>query len=121
MKHKVQFIGLEEDEKDLIVSFAVDDGKMSVKSLILHRTPVFEAILDEDQRGVNVSMEGEYLEEEEYNMLNNIRITNDEIVVQSTFRKYKLDITRVPKSEITDMVKLLKKQNYDNRFTIDIA
>jgi hypothetical protein len=66
-------------------------------------------------------MEGEYLEEEDYNMLNNIRITNDEIVVQSTFRKYKLDITKVPKSEIADMVKLLKKQNYDNRFTIDIA
>ena len=69
MKHKVQFISLEEDEKDLIVSFAVDDEKLGVKSLILHRMLFFEEVLDEDQRGVNVSMEGEYLEEEEYNMV----------------------------------------------------
>jgi hypothetical protein len=36
MKHKIQFISLEEDDKDLIVSFAVDDEKLGVKSLILH-------------------------------------------------------------------------------------
>ena len=32
MKHKVQFISLEEDDKDLIVSFAIDDPEMGVKS-----------------------------------------------------------------------------------------
>ncbi len=43
MIHKVKFINLEEDDKDLIVSFAVDDPPMGVKSLILSnlrlRTP----------------------------------------------------------------------------------
>ncbi|MEA3279123.1 MAG: hypothetical protein U9Q38_00770 [Thermodesulfobacteriota bacterium] len=121
MKHKVQFINLEEDDKDLIVSFAVDDPEMVVKSLILLRTLFFEEVLDEKERGVNVSLEGDYFEQEDFDMLNNIKISDDEIWIKSTFREYQLDISNIQKSEIEDMVKLLKKQNYDNRFTIDIA
>ncbi|RZB30560.1 MAG: hypothetical protein SRB1_02840 [Desulfobacteraceae bacterium Eth-SRB1] len=51
MKHKVKFINLEEDDKDLIVSFALDDPEMGVKSLILLRTLFFEEVLDEKERG----------------------------------------------------------------------
>lgn len=40
--HKVEFISLEEDDKDLIVSFAIEDSRLGVKSLILHRTLFFE-------------------------------------------------------------------------------
>ena len=47
MKHKVQFISLEEDDKDLIVSFAIDDLDMGVKSLTLLRTLFYEEIMDE--------------------------------------------------------------------------
>ena len=121
MKHKVQFISLEEDDKDLIVSFAVDDPEMGIKSLILLRTLFFEEFLGEEERGVKVSLEGDYFEQEDYNMLNNIKISNDEIVIKSSFREYQLDISNIEKSEIEDMVELLKKQNYDNRFTIHIA
>lgn len=121
MIHKVKFISLEEDDKDLIVSFAVDDPPMGVKSLILHRTLFFEEVLDEEEKGVNVSLEGEYFEQEDFNILNNIKISDDGIWIKSTFREYQLDISNVQKSEIEDMVKLLKKQNHDNRFTIHIA
>jgi hypothetical protein len=121
MKHKVQFISLEEDDKDLIVSFAVDDTAMGVKSLILVRTLFFEEVLDEEEKGVKVSLERDYFEQEDFNMLNNIKISDDEIWIKSTFREYQLDISNVQQSEIEDMVKLLKKQNYDNRFTIHIA
>ncbi len=121
MKHKVQFISLEEDDKDLIVSFVVDDSETGVKSLILLRTLFFEEVLDEEERGVKVSMEGDYFEQEDFNMLNNIKINDDEIHIKSTFREYQLDISNIQRSEIEDMIKLLNKQNYDNKFTIHIA
>jgi len=132
MKHRVQFISLEEDDKDLIVSFAVDDEDMvvsfavddedmGVKSIVLLRTLFYEELLDEDERGVNVSLEGDYFEREDFNMLENITINNKEIEIKATFREYKLDISKISKSDITEMITLLKKQNYDNRFSIHSA
>ena len=59
MKHRVQFISLEEDDKDLIVSFALDDAEMGVISLILLRTLFYEGLMDEEERGVKVSLEGD--------------------------------------------------------------
>jgi len=121
MKNKVQFINLEEDDKDLIVSFAIDDSEMGVKSLILLRTLFFEEVLDEEEKGVKVSLEGDYFEQEDFNILSNIKINDDEVWIKSTFREYQLDISNIQRSEIEDMVKLLKKQNHDSRFTIHIA
>lgn len=72
MKHKVQFISLDEDDKDLILSFGIDDPEMGVKSLILLRTLFFEELLDEGEKGVKVSLEGDYFEQEDFNILNGI-------------------------------------------------
>lgn len=121
MKHTVQFISLEEDDKDLIVSFTVDDPAMGVKSLILLRTLVFEEVLDEEEKGVKVSLEGDSFEQEDFNILSNIKISDDVIWIKATFREYQLDITNVQETEIENMVKLLKKQNHDNRFSIHIG
>lgn len=121
MKHFTQFINLEEDDKDLIVSFAVDDTEMGVKSLILHRTLLLEHIFDESERGVMVSLEGDYFDNENSNVLINIKISDKEIHITSSFREYDLDISHIEKSEIEEMQRLLNKQNYDNSFTIQIA
>ncbi len=121
MKNKVQFISLEEDDKDLIVSFAIEDEVMGVKSLILLSTLFLEEFLDEDERGVKVSLEDDPFDREDYNTLDNIKISSGEVEIEATFREYRLDISKIPKSEIKDMVKLLKKQNYDNRFTINVT
>ncbi len=51
MKHRIQFISLEEDDNDLIISFAVYEEDMGVKSLILLRTLFYEELLDENERG----------------------------------------------------------------------
>ena len=40
MKHRVQFISLEEDENDLIVSFALDDPDLKNKGSELLMVPV---------------------------------------------------------------------------------
>ena len=118
---RVQFISLEEDDKDLIVSFVIDDQDIGVKSLILHRTLFFEHLLDEWERGVKVSLEDDYFEQEDFNMLDSIKINDDEIWIKSTYRKYHLDIHRVENTEIEEMVRLLNKQNYDNKFTMHFS
>jgi len=121
MKHKVQFVSLEEDDKDLIVSFAIDDPEMGVRSLILLRTLFYEELMDEEERGVKVSLEGDEFEQEYLNVLNSIKIRADVIEIVSLFREYQLDTSILEESEIQDMVELLMKQNYDNRFAIHIA
>ncbi len=55
----VRFISCEDDETDQIVSFALAYGEMEIRSLTLLRTPKFEAMLDEAERGVSVSLEDE--------------------------------------------------------------
>jgi len=121
MVHKVQFIHLEENDNDLIVSFAIADEKFGVKSLTLIRTIFFEELLDEAERGVKVSLEGEYLPEEDFNVLESIEVNDGNIKIKSTFKEYELNITALSKSDIEEMMELLKKQNYDNRFSIYTA
>jgi len=121
MRHEVLFISLEEDEKDILISFVIPDKEIDVKSLILHRTFFFEEILDEEEKGVKVSLEGEEFEQDHLNTLKIIEINNKEIKISSKFSEYNLDISRIDDSDINDMRKLLKKQNYDSRFTIEIA
>jgi hypothetical protein len=121
MKHKVQFITLEEDDKDLIIGFAVEDLETDVKSLILLRTLFYEELMDEEERGVKVSLEGDDFEDEDRNTLIDIQIEGNDIAIKSTFREYQLDISGVDKAEIEGMIQLLKKQNYDNRFTMRVA
>ncbi len=121
MIQRAQFINCEEDDKDIIVSFALYDSETTIKSLILHRTFFFEEFLDENERGVNVSLEGDHFDQENFNTLKSIKIRKSDIEIVATFREYKLDISKIDKSDIDEMLSLLNKQNYDNRFTIDIA
>jgi len=121
MRHEVQFISLEEDEKDIFISFVIPDKEIGVKSLILHRAFFFEEILDEEEKGVKVSLEGEESEQDYLNTLIKIEIKNKKIKIVSKFSEYNLDISRIDDTDINDMIKLLEKQNYDSRFTIEIA
>ena len=120
MIHTVKFASLEENEKDLMISFAIDDHEFDINSLTLLRTLFFEEILPEEERGVYVTLEGDSFEQEDFNMLSSIKISDRVILIESTFRKYHLDISKLEKEDIEKMVKLFKKQNYDNRFTMQI-
>ena len=118
---KVKFLNLEETDKDLIISFAIEDEMSGVKSLILHRTLFFEEFLSEEERGVVVSMEDFNVEDEHLNMLKEIRIKADQIEILAAFGEYRIDITNIERSEIEKMILLLEKQNYDDRFSIQVA
>ena len=55
-----------EDSDDLIVSFALEDDEPGeVVSLILLRTPKYESLLPEDERGVSVSHEVDFEDEDQ--------------------------------------------------------
>ena len=118
---RVEFINLEEDENDLVVSFAVAHEIIGVKSLILHRTMLHEKFLDEKDRGVRVSMEGENINFDDRNLLQNFKIDDEKIEIVSTYSKYYLDISHIETSEVAEMIELLRKQNHDSRFTIQVA
>ena len=49
---------IDETEKDLILSFALDLGEGRIQTLLLHRTLFYEFILPEEERGTKVSLEG---------------------------------------------------------------
>ena len=121
MKNRVQFISLEEDEKDLIISFAIDDAEgLGIKSLILLRTLFYEHLLAESDKGVNVSFEEDYGEQDDSNMLDSISIDLEKIIIVSSIKNYELDISKIEKAEIDAMVELLNKQNFDDRFSINL-
>ena len=121
MTRHVQFIMLEEDEKDLIISFAISDAMSGIKSLLLHRQLFFEHILDEDEKGVIVTLEGDDALNEYTNTLKEMKISNNEVHISSSHSEYILDITDIDENDINKMVILLNKQNYDNRFIVKIA
>ena len=118
MKYFVEFMNLEEDDNDIIVSFAISDDKLGIKSLILSRTFLFENFLDEDERGVKVSLEGDEFENCMSNTLQYIKITEKEIKVKSTYATYCVDIAKIEKADIVQLTKLLEKQNFDHRFEL---
>ena len=113
----VSFISIEDDPPDLILSFAIwlpvlDD----IKSLILMRTPEYEFILDETERGVKVSDEA--LLDEEDDMLKKIEFGDDFVRIITDHHQFELDLRKVDKEDIEQAKSFLKRMNFDNRFEI---
>lgn len=114
----VTFIAIEEDDKDLIVSFALDDGKGGIRSLILHRTLFFEYVMPDEERGTKVSLEGEYLDEEHLNTLERFEFDVPVLRITSRFRSYEIDARNLEAEELQQLKKSLARQNHDCRFEL---
>ena len=112
----VKFISIEDDDPDLVLSFALDDEGFAVKSLILLRTPAFESLLPSHERGVDVSMEGD--DEFEDNLLKEIILTKDKVTVVALYKSYELDTSRVEKDELEEMLMFIEKLNFDSCFKV---
>ncbi len=106
----------EDDGTDQIVSFALVYGEMEIRSLTLLRTPEFEAMLDEAERGVSVSLEDETGEDVE--ILAVVRLEANRVTIYTQASKYDLDINRVYPEEVSDMKALIELMNFDNKFRI---
>lgn len=113
----VRFISCEDDGTDQIVSFALACGEMEVRSLTLLRTPKFEALLDEAERGVSVSLENET--GDDFDMLAVVRFEADRVTIETRSSNYDLDVSRVDPAEVSEMKALFGRMNFDNRFRIE--
>ena len=113
----VRFISCEDDGTDQIVSFALAAGETKIKSLILLRTPKYEAMLDETERGVSVSLEDET--GDDVDVLTVVKIETSRVIIVTRASKYDLDVSRVDPAEVSEMKALIGRMNFDDRFRIE--
>lgn len=116
---RVDFITAESGD-DLIVAFAIsqlDPGEIRTLSLI--RTPKYEFILDDSERGVSVSDEDH--EEDDNDLLEEIEFRGDELRIVSRNTDYQLDCSRVDREELEDAKKILRAMNFDGGFRIHVT
>jgi hypothetical protein len=76
-----------------------------------------EALLDEEERGVSVSMDGET--EDDFEALAVVRLDADRVTVETRASRYELDISRVDPTEASEMKVLIERMNFDHSFTIE--
>jgi hypothetical protein len=118
-REPVKFMTIEDDDNDLIVSFAIaDESIWGVLSLTLLRTPNFEFALPEEERGVNVSHES-FPEKGLFEMLRRIRISPPTVTIETTRRQYELDVSAVEPDQIQSSLRMLERMNFDARFVLE--
>jgi hypothetical protein len=113
----VPFLTVEYDDKNLLVSFAM--GEHADTSLTLLRTPVYEVLLEEDERGVSVGT-GQS-DSEDRQLLMSIAFSKDTVLVKTTGKDYLLSVRSVDEEELAEARLVLNKMNFDQRFTITDA
>jgi hypothetical protein len=114
---RVSFITVETGD-DLVLSFAVQrhNDPAEIESLILMRTPKYEFIFEEHERGVKVSFERHENEEDDFLRRIDYSESDATVRIQTSSLKYELDIRKVGAEEVKKMRELLKKMNYDQKF-----
>ena len=116
----VSFISIEDDPPDLILSFAIWQPELEdIRSLIFMRTPKYESLLDERERGVKVSDEA-WLDDID-DLLKEIEFHNDSVRIITNQHQFELDLRKVDRKDIKKAKKFLKNMNFDNRFKIKIV
>ena len=109
---------------DLIVSFAVckhgDAGEVEILTLL--RTPKYEGLLPESERGASVSFDREgraggviLLREVKYAGAEKI------VTVRSDRSTYELDVRKVASTELAAMCRVLRAMNHDASIRIEGA
>ncbi len=108
---------------DLIVSFAVCgvEDASQVESLTLMRTPKYEGLLYEGERGATVSFEREKKEDDEVVLLREVKYAADEKIVTVTSDRgvYELDVRKVDPKELKEMRRVLRKLNLDSSIKLE--
>ena len=108
-----------ESGDDLIVSFAISQGEPGeIRSLILLRTPKYEFLLDESERGVSFSDEAHW---DEVDWVHSIEFSREVVHIQTDHREYTLDVGGVRERELRQAEKILRKMNFDHAFKLRIV
>ena len=116
----VSFIDIEDDPPDLIISFAVWQPELDdIRSIILMRTPEFEFLLDESERGVAVS--DEIWTNDEEDRLNKVELIDNIVKITTNYHQFELDLRKVDKEEVDQTKAILQKMNFDHSFEMLIV
>jgi len=104
----VSFISIEDEPPDLILSFAIWQPELEdIRSLILLRTPEYEFILDETERGVKVSDEA--FSDDEDDLLKELEFGDDLVKIITDHHQFDLDLRKVDKEDIEQAKTFLKR------------
>lgn len=114
----VSFMNVEETEKDLIISFALDIGDGYIKTLLLHRTLFCEFIMPEDERGTKVSLEGSDITEVHINTLERVTFNENVMKIKARFSSHEINLRKIECEEVEQMKESLVHHNFDGRFEI---
>lgn len=106
-----------EDSDDLIVSFGL--GDQAATSLTLLRTPKYEPLLFEEERGVSVGTGDTDTKHRE--LLVTAKWSESLVQIESTIRRYTLDVRAVDPAKIRDAKMVLRKMNFDSSFEVEDA
>lgn len=113
----VSFVSNEDVPPDLIVSFAIWEFEWDdIRSIIMLRTPRYEPLLDEYERGVNVSDEAWPNDESE--MLEKIEFGDNFVRIFTADHQIELDLRKCETEEIEQAKIILEKMNFDNCFEL---
>lgn len=106
-----------EDGDDLIVSFGL--GELAEQSLTLIRTPMYESLLAEEERGVTVGTGA--MTHSERELLVSVQWSDQSVLIISTHDQYALDLRTVDPTEIEEAKAILRAMNFDKRFEVQGA
>ena len=113
---RVEFITTE-DEQDLIVSFAI--APSAAQSLTLLRSPQYEHLLPEEERGITVNPLDP--KEVETDFLLSVRWLGSRVTVTTQRHEYNLDLSAVEEEEIAQAKAVLRKMVKDGAAHVDGA
>ncbi len=118
----VQFITAENGD-DLIVSFYVakPQDTISGRSIILMRDKKWEHLVADSDRGVKLCDENFPVDEEaDNNFIERIWISNSVVEIETTHRKYELNLRNVDDCEVREAKMVFTRMNYDKRFQLTV-
>ena len=101
--------------KDLVLSFSFDDGtQYGVEGFCIQRTPKLEFAISKEERGPSI----DWTDDDRIMLLRSCVFNRNSITLNTDNGIEQFDISKINDSEFTDMVKVLKKMNFDNAFDI---
>jgi hypothetical protein len=101
--------------KDLVLSFSFDDGtKYGVEGFCIQRTPKLEFAISKEERGPSIDWTGD----DRIILLRSYVFDRNSITLNTDNGIEQFDISKINDSEFTNMVRVLKKMNFDKAFEL---
>lgn len=110
----VQFVTIEDNDR-LILSFSFKEGtQFGIEGFIIRRSPKLEVVLMPHERGPFT----DWTEDDEVITVKKVNLSRKFITIKTQYDKYTFDISKVSEAEFKDIIKVLKKMNFDNIFKL---